>query len=175
VDRDEDFSAYVAARGVTLVRSAVLMGCSPHDAEDLVQATLTRCYVSWDRVRSAQDADAYVFRVLLNTSATRQRRMWHRERPTPAEQIPHVAMGEGADADARDIAFSVLAAVKRLSYDHRVVVTLRYLADLSEAQIAQILSVPVGTVKSRLSRAQAHLSRDAGLLELQGNGGIQDG
>jgi RNA polymerase sigma factor (sigma-70 family) len=101
--------------------------------------------------------------------------MWRRERPTPAEQIPHAVTGEGADVDAKDIGLSVLAAVKRLSYDHRVVVTLRYLADLSEAQIAQILSVPVGTVKSRLSRAQAHLSRDPGLLELQGNGGIHDG
>lgn len=175
MDKDEDFSAYVAARGVTLVRSAVLVGCSLHDAEDLVQATLTRCYVSWDRVRSAQDADAYVFRVLLNTHATRQRRMWHRERPTPIEQIPDVAVGEREDADARDIAFSVLAAVNRLGYDHRVVVTLRYLADLSESQIAQILSVPVGTVKSRLSRAQTRLGRDPGLLELQGNGGVQDG
>lgn len=73
MDKDEDFSAYVAARGVTLVRSAVLMGCSVHDAE--VQATLTRCYVSWDKVRSARDADAYVFRVMLNTHATRRRRL----------------------------------------------------------------------------------------------------
>jgi DNA-directed RNA polymerase specialized sigma24 family protein len=113
VDRDEDFSAYVAARGVTLVRSAVLMGCSVHDAEDLVQATLTRCYVSWERVRSARDADAYVFRVMLNTHATRQRRMWHREKPTPAEQIPEDIGVEGTEL--RDIAISVLEAVNRLS------------------------------------------------------------
>jgi RNA polymerase sigma factor (sigma-70 family) len=69
----------------------------------------------------------------------------------------------------------VLMAVNRLSYDHRVVVTLRYLADLSEPQIAQVLSIPLGTVKSRLSRAQASLGRDPGLLELQENGGAQDG
>lgn len=173
MDKDEDFSAYVAARGATLVRSAVLMGCSVHDAEDLVQATLTRCYVSWDRVRSARDADAYVFRVMLNTHATRQRRMWHRERPTPAEQVPAAAAGEASDLT--DTAISVLAAINRLSYDHRVVVMLRYLADLSEPQIAQVLSVPIGTVKSRLSRAQTHLGQDPGLLELQGNGGTQDG
>lgn len=64
----------------------------------------------------------------------------------------------------------MLAAINRLSYEHRVVVVLRYLADLSETRVAQVLSVPVGTVKSRLSRAQTLLGRDPGLLELQGEG-----
>jgi RNA polymerase sigma-70 factor (sigma-E family) len=173
VDKDEDFSAYVAARAATLMRTGVLLGCSVHDAEDLVQATLTRCYQSWGRVQSAQDADAYVFRAMLNTHATRQRRMWRRERPTPAEQIPDAVADD--ETGERDLALSVLAAIGRLSYDHRVVVTLRYLADLSESQIAHVLSIPPGTVKSRLSRAQAHLGQDPGLLELQGDGGAHDG
>ncbi len=48
----EDFDAYVAARRTALVRSAVLMGCSPHDAEDLVQVTLSRCLPRWGRIAS---------------------------------------------------------------------------------------------------------------------------
>jgi RNA polymerase sigma factor (sigma-70 family) len=130
--------------------------------------------VSWERVSSARDTDAYVFRVMLNTHATRQRRMWHRERPTPADQVPEAAADGGTDLT--DTALSVLAAVNRLGYEHRVVIMLRYLADLTEPQMAQVLRVPIGTVKSRLSRAQQRLGQDPGLLELQENGGgIHDG
>jgi RNA polymerase sigma factor (sigma-70 family) len=150
------------------------MGCPVHDAEDLVQATLIRCYLAWDKVKSAHDTDAYVFRVMLNTHATSRRRMWHRDRPTPAEAL-FDAPSIGGATDQTDTALSVLAALGRLGYDQRVVVTLRYLADLSQQQIAEVLSVPVGTVKSRLARAQVRLGQDPGLLELQGNEGTHDG
>ena len=60
VKRDEDFSEYASVRWSTLVRSAVLLGCTGPEAEDLVQVTLMRCYVSWGKVRRAADRDAYV-------------------------------------------------------------------------------------------------------------------
>ncbi len=62
MDADEEYSAYVSARWTTLLRSAVFLGYPVHEAEDLVQATLVRCYVAWDKVRKAHDKDAYVFR-----------------------------------------------------------------------------------------------------------------
>ena len=65
MDADEEYSAYVSARWSTLMRSAILLGCQVHEAEDLVQATLVKCYVAWDKVRKAHDKDAYVFRVLV--------------------------------------------------------------------------------------------------------------
>jgi DNA-directed RNA polymerase specialized sigma24 family protein len=58
-----DFSAYVAARRTTLVRTAVLLGCPVTDAEDLVQIALGKCLRSWPRVIRADNRDAYVHRM----------------------------------------------------------------------------------------------------------------
>lgn len=55
-----EFAEYVAARRVALVRSAVLLGCPPVDAEDVVQTALLKCYRSWRRVQRADQPDAYV-------------------------------------------------------------------------------------------------------------------
>lgn len=74
MDADEEYSAYVSARWSTLMRSAILLGCQVHEAEDLVQATLVKCYVAWDKVRKAHDKDAYVYRVLVNTHTSNRRR-----------------------------------------------------------------------------------------------------
>ena len=86
---DPDFATYAAARWASLVRSAVFLGCSREDAQDLAQVTLLRCYVSWAKVQRADDRDAYVYRVLLNCLRDSRRRRWWGERPHRA------AAGEG--------------------------------------------------------------------------------
>lgn len=58
------------------MRSAVLLGCSQAEAEDVVQATLERCLLKWAHVERAGDRDSYVHRVLLNTFMSSRRRRW---------------------------------------------------------------------------------------------------
>ena len=59
-DRDSrEFDEYVATHWPRLVRAAVLLGCTPTEAEDVVQTALVRCLVAWRRVRAADDRDAY--------------------------------------------------------------------------------------------------------------------
>lgn len=161
-DRDLDFAAYVAARGQRLTRSAVLLGLSPHDAEDLAQTALTRCYVSWSKVRAAEDVDAYVYRVMVNCLLTDRRRKWTGETPTDD-------VGPGAEPDKTEhvaVGVSVRAALRDMSFDHRSVLVLRFFADLTDRQVADVLAIPVGTVKSRLSRALAQLSDHPRLIGL---------
>ena len=153
---DDEFGAYVAARWPRLVRAAVLLGCTPHEAEDVVQTALTRCLAKWSRVQRADDRDAYVHRILVNTFIDSRRRRWHREQPTehlPEGELPDTA---GTTVDAVGLA-RALAALGR---DQRVAIVLRYYLDLSEAQMAAVLGVAPGTVKSRLSRALAALGAD---------------
>lgn len=158
MDRDPDFSAYVAARWSGLVRAAVLLGCARPDAEDLVQTALVRCYRAWPRVRRADDPDAYVYRVLLNCLASSRRRRWWGERPTA--ELPAV---EATDhAELASVRASVVAALAGLGEDQRRVLVLRFWADLTEQQTAEVLGVAVGTVKSRTSRALARLSAELG-------------
>ena len=163
---DPDFATYAAARWASLVRSAVFLGCSREDAQDLAQVTLLRCYVSWARVQRADDRDAYVYRVLLNCLRDSRRRRWWGERPT--ERLPEKVESDiTSDVDVSD---AVDRALGGLSKPHRDVVVLRYFANLSEQQTAQALGVGAGTVKSRLSRAMAKLSADSHLLDLtEGN------
>jgi DNA-directed RNA polymerase specialized sigma24 family protein len=74
MDQDEEFVALVSARWSSLVRSAVFLGCAIDEAHDLVQSALLRCYLSWRRVESAANRDAYIYRVLLNTYRDSHRR-----------------------------------------------------------------------------------------------------
>ncbi|MFF0264902.1 SigE family RNA polymerase sigma factor [Kribbella sp. NPDC004536] len=146
-----------------MVRSAVLLGCTPAEAEDLVQSALERCLVKWNRVRVAEDRDAYVHRVLVNCFRSSRRRRWHGE--LPSASLPETTgTDETTEVDDSD---AVMRALDRLPGDQRTAVVLRYYAHLSEQQMATVLGVATGTVKSRLSRAVKALSQDPHLAELR--------
>ncbi|MDN4174123.1 SigE family RNA polymerase sigma factor [Nocardioides sp. SOB77] len=161
-DDDDDFTAFVAARWRTLVRAGLLLGCDLAEAEDLAQTTLVKCYLAWPRVAAADDRDAYVYRVLVNAHRQRRRRRWHGERPT--EVLPDVPVADHGTAAGE--ADAVARALADLSADHREVVLLRFYLQLGETQIAEVLGVRPGTVKSRLSRALRRLSTNAHLTPL---------
>lgn len=162
MSRDDDFARYMTARWHTVVRSAFLLGCAEHEAEDLAQATFMRCYTKWDRVSRTDNRDAYVARILLNGFRESRRRRWWQERPT--EHLPETGVDDGAAAHAEtDVLDRALA---RLTPALREVVVLRYYTRLSERDTAETLGIAPGTVKSRLSRALAQLSTDADINDL---------
>lgn len=162
--RDEDFGEYVAAHWARLVRSAVLLGCAPTEAEDIVQTMLMRCLVHWGKVERAEDRDAYVHRILVNTLISTRRRHWTRERATA--MLPETSQTD--ETLVIDTADAVMRSLNRLSADQRTAVVLRYYSHLSEQQMASVLGVAAGTVKSRLSRALSVLAEDPDLSELRG-------
>ncbi|WP_193614342.1 SigE family RNA polymerase sigma factor [Nocardioides lijunqiniae] len=171
MDHDTEFAAYAEEAWPSLVRSAVFLGCRLPEAEDLAQTALARCYTAWARVRAADDRDAYVYRVLVNSLRDSRRRRWWGERPT--DELPEArATGRGdamADVDTADAVHRALAGLSAVNRD---VVVLRYFAQLSERETAQALGVPAGTVKSRLSRALRHLAADHHLADF---GALTDG
>jgi len=145
----------VAGRWPVLVRSAVFLGCSAPEAEDLVQTTLLRCFRSWDRVSGAGSRDAYVYRVMLNALASSRARLWHGERPSGDRMDDRPSAVDVAEAVTA--AETLRAALHTLSAEQRAVLVLRYYADLPEHEVADVLGVPIGTVKSRSARALARL------------------
>jgi RNA polymerase sigma-70 factor (sigma-E family) len=168
MDWDAEFTEYVSARWPALVRSALLLGCTPHDAEDIAQTALARCYASWSKVSAATDCDAYVYRILLNVYNDSRRRRWWGERPTakvPESPLSGEAIVNVDRADAMD------RALASLSDPQRAVVVLRFYVGLSEGQTAEALGVPVGTVKSRQSRALKELAASKHLADTT-NGGM---
>lgn len=164
MDYEDEFADFVAGRWPTLVRAAVFLGAAPHEAEDLAQTTLVLCYRKWDRVRAADDRDAYVYRMLINTLRSDRRTSWWRKRDL--RDLPDQPVGDGSEAAA--IADAVHRAMSSLSIEQQNVVVLRYFVQLTEAQTAAVLGIPAGTVKSRLSRSIAALSANHHLAEFAG-------
>lgn len=159
-----DFENYVGARWGTLVRSVVLMGSAPEEAEDAVQTALAKCYRHWRRVTRADNPDAYVQRVVLNTLRSQKRRRWTGERPS-ADLPEPVLSAPAGDVESR---LDVTSALMRLGIDQRTAVVLRYYSDMSERDIAFITGVAPGTVKSRLARGLHLLAEDPSLQESRG-------
>lgn len=160
-----DFSVYVATRWPRLVRTAILLGCSPAEAEDVTQAALEKCFVHWSKVEAADDRDAYVHRILINTfNSSRRQRRWRAEHST--DRLPTVAQPDHSSSVASSAALR--AALMRLSPEQRAVVVLRYYAQLSESETCQALAIPAGTAKSRLARALVALAADSHLTESRG-------
>ena len=167
------YAEYVAGHWASLVRAAVFLGASAHEAEDLAQTTLVRCYARWERVSAAENRDAYVYRMLLNALRDARRSRWWSSRvDRDLEEGPagrEAAGTAGADtAEAVAVADAVHRAMATLTRAHREVVVLRYFVQLSEAQTAAVLGIPPGTVKSRLSRSLSRLAESSHLHDLTG-------
>jgi RNA polymerase sigma-70 factor (sigma-E family) len=153
VRSDEDeFRVFVAAQGRPLFSLAFLLTRDRGAAEDLVQNAFAATYARWPQLRE-QSPVAYARRVVANGSTDRWRRTRGRELLTesPPEDYADPADDAVAERDA------VLHALDDLTAQERRVVVLRFLCDLSEADTAETLGIPRGTVKSVTSRAVAKL------------------
>jgi RNA polymerase sigma-70 factor (sigma-E family) len=152
--RDEEFTAYLHARQPALLRTAYLLTGDRHQAEDVLQTSLAKLYLAWDRVQDRDSVDAYVRRIMVNEHHSLWRRAWkRREHPTDSvpEDRPHQDVYDEGSHDA------LWELVQSLPRKARAVVVLRYYEQLSEAETADALGISVGTVKSQASRALATL------------------
>jgi RNA polymerase sigma-70 factor (sigma-E family) len=156
----EEFEQYVVARSAALLRTAYLLTGNRADAEDLLQTTLAKTYLSWDRIRDRQALDGYVRRAMVNTQTS----FWRRKKPESLYDVPPDRPGRDALADA-DLHDALWQALARLGRKQRAILVLRYYEDLSEAETAELLGVSVGTVKSTTSRALAALRKDDSLRD----------
>jgi RNA polymerase sigma-70 factor (ECF subfamily) len=134
-------------------------------ADDLVQDTLERAVSRWHQRRSDGDTRTWLFTILHNLAVNHLRRAARRGRELPLDNAGEsdVAMrSTQEDALRHD---DILEAVGQLPDDQRGVLLLVSLEDVSYAEAARILGIPIGTVMSRLARARARLLK---LVEEQG-------
>lgn len=157
---DADFASYLVARWPALVRTLVLLGGTPEEAEAGAREALARCRPEFERVRREGDLDGYVYRRLLE--------VWqHHVRRTGAGPRAHV--GETAVLDPtiahpeRRVALleELQCALDRLTGDQRRVLVLRYAAELDESQVADVLAVPLPDVRARESEALTAVDADS--------------
>ena len=153
--REGDHRAYseLVARSIgRLTAAARMILRDEHRAQEAVQDTLVEAWRSLRGLRDPDRFDAWLHRLLVRACHSRSRREWRRAvvefRLTPAD--------EPATPDAERAVVlhdQVERGLSRLSPEQRTVLVLVYFIDLPLADAAQVVGIPVGTMKSRLSRA----------------------
>lgn len=141
---ESEFVDYFAARAVPLRRLGYALSGDWHLAEDLVSITFVQLYRHWRRARR-DSLDGYARRVLVNAYLSHRRR---RRRETVMPAVPETAAPVPDAAAGLDLN----RALARLAPGQRAMVVLRYLEDLSVADVAELLGVAEGTVKSQTAR-----------------------
>jgi RNA polymerase sigma-70 factor (sigma-E family) len=155
-----DFHEFVITRSRSLLHSAYLLTGNVADAEDLVQSALAKTYQAWDKIEDRRALDGYVRRAMVNTHISWWRRRKVDEYPT--DDIPDQPVADSSVSSEQHDA--LCRALERLPQRMRAAVVLRFFEDMTEAEVADVLGVSQGTVKSTVSRAVAKLRTDTDLL-----------
>ncbi|WP_375546562.1 SigE family RNA polymerase sigma factor [Actinophytocola gossypii] len=154
----DDFTDFVRAALPGLLRYAHLLTGNPHDAADLTQTVLEKMGARWGAVRRITDPLAYIRREMANCHVSG----WRRTRQGDLlADIPDVRVVRDPDPFDHE---PLWTALRGLPPQQRAVVVLRYFEELSEAEIATVLGVSRGTVKSQASKARATLRSRLGAL-----------
>jgi RNA polymerase sigma-70 factor, ECF subfamily len=157
--------------GMVFNLAARLLG-ETEEARDVAQEVFLQVFRTLGRFEGRSTLKTWIYRIVVNQCRNRQR-WWRRRRKerscpidalTPADEARLAEAGhrmEGPEQrlERRERARTVQAALARLSFEHRAVLLLREVEGLSCEEIAGTLSLPEGTVKSRLSRAREALRR----------------
>ena len=148
-EHDREFVDFVRDASPRLLRTAWFICGDPVQAEELVQAALEKVYLRWGRVRHG-DALAYTRKCLLNAHIDERRRV---TRERPSDDLPDSGTLDTGPEDTHH----VVALLAELPLRERQVVVMRHYAGLPEAEVADLLGVSLGTVKSSASRGLAKL------------------
>jgi len=150
-DDDADFSAYAAQAWPGLYRRAFLLSGQHADAEDLAQQTLIRARRHWSKVVRAGSPDAYVTRILTNVYLS------SRQRARVGREVLRAVPDTVAESTVSPVHGELWPHLLGLPPRQRAVVVLRFYEDLAERDVAEMLGISVGTVKSTTHKALAHL------------------
>ena len=150
----------------TLFNVALRLCGNASDAEDLVQDTVTKAYRSWDKYEPGTNCRAWLVTILRNTFINQFRRDSRRPSAVQYDTVEDISVFESVqDKDPEGKFFheivddEVKQAIQDLPEEFRIPVVLSDVEGMSYAEIAEILDLPVGTVKSRLFRGRRRLQQ----------------
>jgi RNA polymerase sigma-70 factor (sigma-E family) len=155
--REAAVAEYFSARAAGMRRTAYLVVRDWHTAEDMVQACFIQLYKHWPRIRT-ETVDAFARRTLVNLCLSHLRK--NRKERLTGEPPERGSLDRPGDHDtARTLAV--------LPPQQRAIVALRFLDDLSVTEVAAVMGVAEGTVKSQTARALATLRTHLPELDLE--------
>jgi RNA polymerase sigma-70 factor (sigma-E family) len=154
---EADFTAYVRERRASLYATAYHLTGDRYEAEDLLQSALFSTYRAWGRIADKQAVGGYLRRTMTNLHISAWRRRRVSEYPT--EEMPEVV----GDIDAMrgtELRTVLWKALSKLPENQRTMLVLRYYDGRTDPEIADVLGISVGTVKSSIWRALRRLRDD---------------
>ncbi|MFF8263194.1 SigE family RNA polymerase sigma factor [Streptomyces virginiae] len=157
---EAEFTAYVQERRAALYATAFHLTGDRYEAEDLLQSALFSTYRAWDRISDKAAVGGYLRRTMTNLHISAWRRRKLNEYPT--EELPETA----SDTDAMrgtELRTVLWQALTRIPEPQRTMLVLRYYEGRTDPEIAEILGISVGTVKSSIWRSLRRLREDGSL------------
>lgn len=158
---------WVTAYQPVVFRAAYLILRDASAAEDVAQETFLRAFRAAHRVDPGEGVRAWLYRIAVNTALNEVRR---RKREAAALERTGAPEPSRDEIDSRDTSAVVGEAIDRLPDRLRVTVVCRYFLELTEREIAQVLKIRPGTVKSRLHEARRQLAGDEAMAVAAGAG-----
>ena len=163
--RQDDRAAFthlVRRHQPAALRVAAVICGSTSDAEDVVQDAMVDVHRHLDSYRGSGSVRSWMLRIVANRAKNHVRGRVRRLRRDDRHARLHLRVVEGADqaTEERLEHEALAAALARLPEHDREVLACRFVAGLSEAETAEVLATPLGTVKSRTSRALERLHRE---------------
>ncbi|MGW3668352.1 SigE family RNA polymerase sigma factor [Streptomyces sp. NPDC005141] len=156
-DAEVAFTAYVQERRASLYATAYHLTGDRFEAEDLLQSALFSTYRAWDRISDKAAVGGYLRRTMTNLHISAWRRRKLNEYPT--EELPETP----GDTDAMrgtELRAVLWQALARLPELQRTMLVLRYYEGRTDPEIAEILDISVGTVKSSIWRSLRRMRED---------------
>lgn len=151
----------------TLYRVGLRLSGDPSRAEDLVQETMLKAYRAWHQYQEGTNARAWLLTILRHTFINEFRKQKNRSPTVDVSEVEsYTVFGDIQDVDPEGSFFDqivddeVLQAIDRLPEEFREALVLSDVEGLAYAEIAEIVEVPIGTVKSRLFRARKALQKE---------------
>ncbi len=153
-------------RYASRVRSTLYQLCGGEALDDLVQEVFLRAWKGLPQLRQASQFSTWLYRICWNV-ASDQRRLFAQERSFNSKLKSgrdRLSSGDSKHAQAPDLMELhyqdiIQRGLQQLSFEHRSVLVLHDLEDLPQKEVAQILGIAVGTVKSRLFHARMSLKQ----------------
>ncbi|MFW6694715.1 SigE family RNA polymerase sigma factor [Streptomyces sp. MAR4 CNX-425] len=159
-DSTAAFTAYVAERRASLYATAYHLTGDRFEAEDLLQSALFSTYRAWDRISDKAAVGGYLRRTMTNLHISAWRRRKLAEYPT--EELPEAA-GDSDAMRGTELRTVLWQALARLPEQQRTMLVLRYYEGRTDPEIADVLGISVGTVKSSIWRSLRRLRDDEAL------------
>lgn len=156
-DAETAFTAYVRERRASLYATAYHLTGDRFEAEDLLQSALFSTYRAWDRISDKAAVGGYLRRTMTNLHISAWRRRKLNEYPT--EELPET-VGDTDAMRGTELRAVLWQALTRLPELQRTMLVLRYYEGRTDPEIADILDISVGTVKSSIWRSLRRLRED---------------